>query len=101
MAERERMMDIFDNLPDPSAPSMPPPPPPPQTPEEAARPVHRYELVNVVKSTRDPGELPMRKTRYIGENDQWREFFNKKTGGGTGTSDPAPPPSEASAMPKK
>jgi len=99
-AERERMMDIFNNLTDPDAPPPPPPPPAPLTPEQASRPVHRYELINVVKSSKDESELPQRKTRYIGDNDQWREFFNRKPGGGgsgEGGGTASGPPSDGAA----
>jgi len=74
-AERDRMLRILDALPPSSeSPSVPSPVPPPAR-EDAAPPPPPFVPD---EKTSSPAKPRSKQTRYVGESDQWREFFERK-----------------------
>ncbi|KAG8902192.1 Respiratory supercomplex factor 1, mitochondrial [Tulasnella sp. 417] len=110
--EREKMMSILDSVGDGSSSQQPvpapvveaapqPPPLAAPTPASTILPVAEPASVSSSGSPDGPTESKPKQTRYLGSNDQWREYFNKKNAEraaaseGATPSTPVPPPPQA------
>lgn len=98
-AEKERMYRILDALP-PSNPELPPAPlpvPAPAIAETAPPPLESSPTPELENSA----EPRLKQTRYVGENDQWREFFERKNAEKAAASrgDVPPPPTKDTSKP--
>ncbi|KAG8946634.1 Respiratory supercomplex factor 1, mitochondrial [Tulasnella sp. 424] len=113
--ERERMLSILDSVGDASS-SQPvpapvveaaPQPPPLAAPTPASTILPVAEPASVSSASASPESKP-KQTRYLGSNDQWREYFNRKNAEraagseGASPSTPVPPaPQEPQQQPEK
>lgn len=78
--ERERMMQILDSYPTPEPAAVVAPEPP--FVAASTKPILRSRTEQEREAAPSSSETngQPRKTRYIGENDQWKEYFNRKDG---------------------
>lgn len=117
--DRERMLSILDSVGDASSSQPVPAPlveaapqPPPlaaPTPASTILPVAEPASVSSASASPErPTESKTKQTRYLGSNDQWREYFDRKNAEraaaseGANPSTPVPPaPQEPQQQPEK